>query len=87
MSGECVICYARRPKSSLRCVSGHPTCTACIEKGDLLVVSHTWPIYRFTCPVCRQNTYDLTTNLTDIRLARAVIKSLQKCDDSDSDED
>ena len=84
---ECVICYARRPKSSLRCVSGHPTCTACIEKGDLLVVSRSgWPIYKFQCPVCRQDTFNLTSEMTDIRLARAVIKALQKCDDSD-DED
>ena len=85
---ECCVCYSKL-KNNLKCKNGrHPTCTGCLEKGNMLTVSSSgWPVLKYKCPVCRDLVYEWTHEINDLKLARAVIAAFQKSMRVDSDDE
>ena len=87
-SSECCVCYGRL-RNALRCQTGkHVTCHSCIERGSMLRVCRSGcRCFHYRCPVCREYSYHMLDNVTDVKLARCVIEALQREMRSDDESD
>ena len=87
----CVICYASRYRTSLRCRNKHAVCSSCLETGKMLsVCSNGCPCAMWKCPCCREESHAWTHDVTCAKTARAIIDALQRelrnrTDDSDDE--